>query len=87
MGSPMMGYYSIPSLEFLVPNIKGIDATLPWESFDKSAITGSNLVFVFLPGNESALDIVKKEYPGGQAYIEIASDGKPLYWYYEYFSK
>ena len=87
MGAPFMGYSSIPSLQYLVPNIKGIDATLPWESFDKSAITGTDLVFVLLPGNESALDSIEKEYPGGQTQTEMASDGKPLYWYYVYASK
>jgi hypothetical protein len=87
MGSPFMGYYSIPNLQFLAPDIKGIDATLPWDAFDKSVITGKDLIFVFLPGNESALDAVKMEYPGGQTHAETASDGKPLYWYYEYFSE
>ena len=86
-GSPFMGYYSIPSLQYLVPHIKGVDATLPWEAFDKSAITGTKLIFVFLPGNESALDLVRVEYPGGQSHTEIASDRKPLYWYYAYTSK
>ncbi len=87
LGLPRMGYYSIPSLQFLVPEVKGIDATLPWETFDKSAITGSNLVFVFLPEFESALNAVKADYPGGQIHKEMASDGEPLYWYYEYSAK
>jgi len=87
LGLPRMGYYSIPSLQFLVPDVKGIDATLPWETFDKSAITGSNLVFVFLPEFESALNAVKADYPGGQVHKEMASDGEPLYWYYEYSAK
>jgi hypothetical protein len=87
LGLPRMGYYSIPSLQFLVPDIKGIDVALPWETFDKSAITGNNLVFVFVPGFETALEAVKAAYPGGQTYTEMASDGKPLYWYYEYFTK
>jgi 4-amino-4-deoxy-L-arabinose transferase-like glycosyltransferase len=86
-GAPSMGYYSVPSLQYLVPDIKGIDATLPWESFDKSTITGTDLVFIFLPGNENELDTIKRDYPGGKTYREMASDGKPLYWYYEYTSK
>ena len=87
MGWPSMGYYSIPSLQFLVPDIKGVDATLPWEAFDKSAITETNLLFVFLPGNEGALDPIRMEYPGGQMHIELATDRKPLFWTYEYTSK
>lgn len=84
MGAPSMGYYSIPSLQFLAPDIKGIDASLPWGSFDKSLVTADEIIFVFLPGNEGALEAVKKDYPDGQTFTEIASDGKPLYWYYEY---
>lgn len=87
LGQPRMGYHSIPNIQFLAPDIKGIDVALPWETFDKSVITGTDLVFVFLPGFESALNAVKADYPGGQTYTEIASDGKPLYWYYEYFRK
>ena len=84
MGAPMMGYYSIPSLQYLVPHIKGVDATVPWQSFDKSTLAGKHLIFVFLPGNDSALNDVMLEYSGGQPRMEMAADGKPLYWYYEY---
>jgi 4-amino-4-deoxy-L-arabinose transferase-like glycosyltransferase len=84
MGAPFMGYYSIPSLQYLAPQVQGIDAFPPWEIFDKSAITGKSLLFVFLPGNETALRSVEIDYPGGLTYAERASDGAPLYWYYEY---
>lgn len=84
MGTPFMGYYSIPSLQYLVPDIHGMDVNPPWEAFDKSAITGNKLLFVFLPGNESALRSVQMDYPGGLTYAERANDGAPLYWYYEY---
>jgi 4-amino-4-deoxy-L-arabinose transferase-like glycosyltransferase len=83
-GAPVMGYHSVPSLQYLVPDIKGVDATLPWESFDKSTITGTDLVFIFLPGNENELAAIKRDYPGGKTNREMASDGAPLYWYYEY---
>jgi 4-amino-4-deoxy-L-arabinose transferase-like glycosyltransferase len=86
-GAPSMGYYSVPSLQYLVPDVKGIDVTLPWESFDKSTITGTDLVFIFLPGHENELNTIKSDYPGGKTYREVASDGKTLYWYYEYASK
>lgn len=84
LGAPYMGFYSIPSIQYLVPEIRGVDASLPWETFDKTAITGRQLVFVMLPGNEVALRSIMMDYPGGQAYMEAATDGQPLYWYYEY---
>ncbi len=84
-GQPLMGYYSIPSLQYLVPNIQGIDATVPWNPQSISGIQGKNrLMFVFLPGNEGAIQPVEANYPAGQLNQEIANDGKTLYWYYEY---
>ncbi len=84
-GQPQMGYYSIPSLQYLAPNIKGVDAVTPWTPQSSSVIQGKkDLVFVFLPGNEGALPSVEAGFPAGRVHTEIASDGKPLYWYYEY---
>ena len=71
---------------FLAPEIEGIDAANPWESFDKTAITSRNVLFVFLPGNEGALETIRMQYPGGESDIEMASDEQPLYSYYEYSS-
>jgi len=86
-GQPQMGYYSIPSLQYLVPNIKGMDATEPWNPQSSSDIQGKkDLVFVFLPGNEGAINSVEASYPTGQSHMKTASDGKPLYWYYEYLA-
>ena len=84
-GQPLMGYYSIPSLQYLVPNIQGVDATIPWDPQSTSDIQNRNhLFFVFLPGNESAIQPVEASYPGGKLYKQIASDGNTLYYYYEY---
>ena len=35
-GYPRMGYYSIPSLQYLVPEIKGLDMNAPWRSAPES---------------------------------------------------
>ena len=84
-GQPLMGYYSIPSLQYLVPEIQGVDATVPWNPQSLPNIQSRNhLMFVFLPGNESAIKPVEATYPGGQLNQEIASDGTTLYSYYEY---
>ena len=48
MGAPFMGYSSVPSLQYLVPDIKELMPPA-WKSFDKSVITGTDLIFVFLP--------------------------------------
>jgi 4-amino-4-deoxy-L-arabinose transferase-like glycosyltransferase len=84
-GQPVMGYGSIPSLQYLVPDIQGVDATIPWDPQTTPDIQGKkHLMFVFLPSNESAIQAVETQYPAGNLQKEIASDGKPLYWYYEY---
>ncbi|HUH98880.1 MAG TPA: glycosyltransferase family 39 protein [Anaerolineales bacterium] len=84
-GQPLMGYDSIPSIQYLAPDIQGIDATMPWVPQSLPALQARDrLLFVFLPGNESAIGPVQASYPGGQLDQRAASDGTPLYWYYEY---
>ncbi len=82
-GQPLMGYYSIPSTQFLAPQVTGLDITA-WDQPDRPQPEGKNLIFVFLPGNEQQIPLVQADYPGGVLLEETASDGLPLYYYYEY---
>jgi hypothetical protein len=82
-GQPLMGYYSIPSTQFLAPQVTGLDITA-WDQPDRPQPEGRNLIFVFLPGNEQQIPLVQADYPGGVLLEETASDGLPLYYYYEY---
>jgi 4-amino-4-deoxy-L-arabinose transferase-like glycosyltransferase len=80
----LMGYYSDPSLRFLLPNAEGMDIDQPWGSADNPAVPAGNLFFVFMPGREEEIPQVMEEYPGGTSGELRASDGSLLYSYYEY---
>jgi 4-amino-4-deoxy-L-arabinose transferase-like glycosyltransferase len=82
-GSPNMGYYSIPSIQYLVPEINGIDINEPWPLADKPAITSNHLIFVFLPNNLDQIPPVQADYPDGFLTSIPAVDGELLYKLYE----
>ncbi|MGA2504851.1 MAG: glycosyltransferase family 39 protein [Anaerolineales bacterium] len=82
-GFPSMGYYSIPSIQFLVPDITGFDVNEPWPPADKPAITSNHLIFVFLPNNDDQIPKVQADYPIGQLTSVPAVDGELLYKMYE----
>ncbi len=83
-GSPRMGYYSIASLPYLAPHIKGYDMNHPWGSLENPQLQSDYLIFVFLPGLEADLEAVQNSYPGGELLQETTADGRLLYWLYEY---
>ena len=83
-GAPRMGYYSIPSLQYLAPHITGYDVARPWGSPENPQPTSSRLMFVFLPGFDGDRGIVEASYPGGKWIQENMPDGRVLYWLYEY---
>lgn len=82
-GFPNMGYYSIPSTQYLVPDIKGLDINHAWSPADKAGITSNNLIFIFLPNNEQQIQPVQADYPGGKISSIPAADGNELYKMYE----
>lgn len=78
-----MGYYSIPSIQYLAPQVKGIDVFDPWSSFDKTSLNGSHLIFIVLPNRQDDIPTIEVQYPGGQLDSEIAWNGEVLFWVYE----
>jgi hypothetical protein len=82
-GSPNMGYYSIASINYLVPKINGIDINQPWLQIDKSPLTSRHLIFVFLPNNLGQVPQVQADYPNGELKSIPAADGQLLYKLYE----
>jgi 4-amino-4-deoxy-L-arabinose transferase-like glycosyltransferase len=82
-GSPNMGYYSIPSIEYLVPDIKGVDINQPWSSNDAAGLKSKHLIFVFLPNHLEQIPLVQADYPEGNLQSIPAADGKLLYEMYE----
>lgn len=80
---PNLGYYSIPSIQYLAPQVKGIDVPAPWSSFDKSQLNREHIVFVFPTGREQEVLEVTKEYPKGYLYSDTGWNGELLFWVYE----
>ena len=86
LGADGWGYYSIPSTQYLAPQIKGIDITPSWKSFDKTRLSSEHLVFVFLPERQQEINMIRAEYPGGSLDSEKAWNNQILFWTYEYTS-
>jgi 4-amino-4-deoxy-L-arabinose transferase-like glycosyltransferase len=81
-GQPRMGYYSINSTAYLAPHIQGLDFNEEWGSPGNPEITSDEVLFVFLPGNQENLDLVKEDYPNGNIIVQLNEDGSTLYWMY-----
>src|SRR5690606_28749556 len=80
----VMGYYSIPSIPYLVPQVTGFDVEHPWGTPDNPTPTSNHLIFIFLPDNMADLSLIQTEYPGGTLSEKIGANGETLYWLYEY---
>ncbi len=83
-GEPRMGYYSIPSTQFLAPKITGVDMLAPWGSPTNPQPDSDHLVFVFLPENGDEIARVQADFPGGELLEERTRWQKVLYYYYVY---
>ncbi len=84
-GEPRMGYYSISSLPYLAPHIRGFDHRYPWGSPDNPELTNDHLLFVLLPNHEEDLKAIMDTYSSGILREEYDPYGGLLYWYYEVF--
>ena len=79
-----MGYYSIPSISYLAPQVEGFDVLHPWGSSDNPVPTSNHLVFIFLPENQDDIPAIQANYPGGTLQEKLGIDKQTLYWLYEY---
>ena len=79
-----MGFYSIPSVQYLAPQITGVDISEPWGDPQNPKVAGSHLLFVFMPGRDPEIGAVQTAFPGGTLTSVTAVDGSPLYWSYEW---
>ena len=82
-GFPNMGYYSIPSTQYLIPEIKGFDVNEAWPPAEMPDITSNHLLFVFLPNNLEQIKPVQADFPGGKLNSFQAADGNLLYEIYK----
>jgi 4-amino-4-deoxy-L-arabinose transferase-like glycosyltransferase len=87
LGSPNMGYHSIPSIQYLAPQVAGINIAVPWAGYDHSGFAGPNIVFIFLPERQAEILPVMQAYPNGLLKVQQTRDGQILFWIYDYFAK
>jgi 4-amino-4-deoxy-L-arabinose transferase-like glycosyltransferase len=85
LGAPAMGFYSIPSTQYLAPDFKdGIDVNFPWGDAQNPPVEGDHLLFIVLPFLEEDLAAIRDEYPGGKITVQYSTDNQPLFYIYEY---
>ena len=87
LGTSNMGYYSIPSTQYLLPHITGIEVPAPWKSFDRSKLTGSQLIFIFLPQRQDEVEAVMKQYPNGKLEDKRAWNNQIIFQAYDLSTK
>ena len=83
-GYPIMNYDSIPSLPYLAPKVHYYNVNDAWGSPDTPVPVDKKIFFAFLPSHEEDQKAIEASYPGGAWSGTFTSDGKPLYWLYEY---
>jgi hypothetical protein len=82
LGFPRMGYFSLSTIPYLAPQMRGTDLIEPLTEPADIPLTGPSL-FVFLPERLGELLFVEQSYPGGR-YREVSGpDGTLLYAVYE----
>ena len=81
-GYPRMGYYSLSTLPYLVPEIDAQDIDQPLDSAPDWQLKGPT-VFVFLPERESELAFVRSAYPQGNKLEMKQANGNALYTAYQ----
>ncbi len=83
LGMPRMGYYSIQSTNFLVPDVNGVDVNEDWGSPNNPEVKSNEPVFVLLPHKEEDLKAIMADYPGGDLLEARTPEGELIYWMYE----
>lgn len=80
-GAPRMGYYSLSTIPYLAPDMRGIDVIEPLTAVPPWSINGPTL-FVFLPERAGELAFVQPAYPNGQVYSHGLPDGRHVFTVY-----
>jgi 4-amino-4-deoxy-L-arabinose transferase-like glycosyltransferase len=81
-GFPRMGYFSLSTIPYLAPQMRGSDIIEPLAAPANWPLAGPSL-FVFLPERLNELPFVEQSYPGGRYREVTGADGTLLYAVYE----
>ena len=82
-GAPRMGFGSIPSLQYLAPQVDGTDMNYAWGSPDNPPVSGRPLLYAFLPEREVELRAAMAALPDGELVQMTSPTGGPLVWVYQ----
>ena len=83
LGLPRMGYYSIQSTNFLVPDVTGVDINENWGSSLNPEISTDEPVFVLLPHKEEDLAAIMADFPNGSLLEARTRKGDLVFWVYD----
>lgn len=83
-GAPYMGFYSIPSLQYIVPQIQGVDMNYPWGDARLPTIDSPKIIFIFLDQSLESLKAAQAIYPGGMLLSARNTLGQEYMWLYQY---
>jgi 4-amino-4-deoxy-L-arabinose transferase-like glycosyltransferase len=81
-GAPRMGFGSIPSLQYLAPQVDGTDMPYAWGSPENPPVSGRPLLYAFLPEREVELRAAMAALPDGELVQMTSPTGGPLVWVY-----
>ena len=82
-GEPIMGYKSIASISYLVPQIQGIDAKKPWGDPANPQPSAENVIFIFIRTHEKEMKQAQLDYPGGKLVLQSNPFLGVMDWIYE----
>jgi len=82
-GAPRMGFGSIPSLQYLAPQVDGTDMNYAWGSPENPPVSGKPLLYAFLPEREVDLRAAMAAFPDGKLVQMTSPTASPLVWVYQ----
>jgi hypothetical protein len=77
-GLPRMGYYSLSTIPYLAPTMKGSDVVNPLTAPPEWRLDGPTQ-FIFLPERRDELALVRQAFPGGQQQAVRDENGRLLF--------
>ena len=84
IGGDRMSFYSIPSLPYLLPDVEGVDLPYPFEVPEAKSQSGKPLLFIVLPEQTNALELIHERYAPGNQSASYNRRGQLLFYLYQY---
>ncbi|MFN2149337.1 MAG: ArnT family glycosyltransferase [Anaerolineales bacterium] len=84
VGGDRMSFYSIPSLPYLLPDVAGVDLEYPYEVPETVPQQDQPLLFIILPEQSSALELIHERYAPGKLSASYNRRGQLLFYLYRY---